>query len=84
METNLSKNRAMLDNLLAKVLHLDPGDVTDETSMESVQRWDSVRHLMLVSELEKQFKITLATREAVKMRNIFLIKKALQEHGIEL
>ena len=45
-----------LKKLFAKVLDIDENDINDSSSPDSIASWDSFNGLMLVSELEKNFK----------------------------
>lgn len=73
-----------LKNLLSKVLGIDPKSITDETSPANVESWDSFNGLVLVSELEKQFKVKFTIDEVTSVKNVGDIKKALKKHGVEL
>lgn len=73
-----------LKNLLSKVLGIDPKSITDEISPANVESWDSFNGLVLVSELEKQFKVKFTIDEVTSVKNVGDIKKALQKHGVKL
>ncbi|OGY63164.1 MAG: hypothetical protein A3I24_02840 [Candidatus Harrisonbacteria bacterium RIFCSPLOWO2_02_FULL_41_13b] len=73
-----------LEELLGKVLSIDSKIITDETSPANVESWDSFNGLVLVSELEKQFKVKFTIDEVTSVKNVGDIKKALKKHGIEL
>ena len=59
-------------NLEDKVLDImrevfEMGEVSVETSQKNCQRWDSLHHLTLASELEEAFDIELEPEEIAEM-----------------
>lgn len=56
--------------------------IEDSSSPETIEQWDSMGHLILVSELERCFNISLSVSDIVEMVNVRCIKEVLQEHGV--
>jgi acyl carrier protein len=73
-----------LKAILSRVLEIDENTITDETSPDNVENWDSFNGLMLVSELEKDFNVKFTMDEVTSVKNVLDIKKSLRKHGIEL
>jgi acyl carrier protein len=73
-----------LDQILARVLSVDPNTITDETSPKDVPTWDSFNALMLVSELELVFQVRFSMAEVVGVKCVGDIKRALIKHGVAL
>jgi len=71
-----------LKSLIAKVLDIDKEIINDESSPESIPSWDSFNGLMLVSELEDNFKVKFTLSEVVAVKNFKDIKEALKRHGV--
>lgn len=51
--------------ILADVLGLDPSDVTERTSTETVEEWDSLGHLTVVLALEEEFHVSFDDEETL-------------------
>lgn len=51
--------------------------ITDATSYETDDEWDSLHHMMLIGELEKEFNVTFSVDEAISIGNIKAIKDIL-------
>ena len=64
------------------VLTLDPTEVTDASSKETIAEWDSMGHLSLITSLEERYKISLAISDAMEMTNVAKIKGILKQYGI--
>lgn len=44
--------------------------IKDELTANDVVGWDSLSHMLLISEIENSFSITLKLKELNKMRNV--------------
>jgi len=75
-------NEARLRTTLAAILEIDEAEITDNTAMDSVPVWDSLKHLHLILALEDQFQITLEEETALNMNSVLLIKRALGNQGV--
>jgi acyl carrier protein len=73
-----------LKNILAKVLLIDESQISDGMSRKTVKEWDSMAHLMLVSELESAFEVTMDDDDIMKIQTVADIKKTLQKLGISV
>lgn len=73
-----------LKAILSKVLGIDEAMITDKTSPDNVDTWDSFNALMLVSELEKEFNVKFTMEEIMSVKCVKDIKESLKKHGIEL
>jgi acyl carrier protein len=71
-----------LKTILAKVLLIDESKISDEMSRKTVKEWDSMAHLMLVSELESAFEVTMDDEDIMEIQTVADIKKTLQKLGI--
>lgn len=71
MSTDEIETRASA--ILAEVFGLDPGQIGPDTSMDTVENWDSLGHLTLVLALEEEFDIQLDDEETVAIVTFPLI-----------
>ena len=72
-----------LKQVLANVFGVDVKTINDESSVDTVAEWDSLRHLNLVLALEQQFNIVLSGEQTVQILSYPLIKIVLEEHGVD-
>ena len=76
----------MSDKLIAvfaEGLELDALSLTDDTSPENTEQWDSLAAMSLVMLIEDSFKVKLSTRDIMKMRTIGIAREVLRSKGIE-
>lgn len=60
MEQNIKK-------IMAKVLEIDIVKISKGLLPEDVDNWDSLRHLMLIVEFEKEFEIKFTDDELISL-----------------
>jgi len=75
-------NEFKLKEVLNKILKIEISSINDETSVDTVDIWDSLKHLNLVIALEEAFNITFTEEESVEIMSYPLIKAILSEHGV--
>jgi acyl carrier protein len=68
-----------LRGVVASMLELDPGDIGPTTSTDTVDHWDSVRHMNLIIALESAFDITIPDEEVASLTSYPIIKAVVEE-----
>jgi acyl carrier protein len=69
--------------LFATLLQVSPEQIADETTPASLERWDSMRHLIVVAGFEEEFGIDLDPEEAVEMYKDFATFKRILRQRME-
>lgn len=59
-----------LNEIFIDVLDLDECELTDETSANDIEEWDSLSHIQLIVSIEKALKIKFTSLEIMKWKNI--------------
>jgi acyl carrier protein len=72
-----------LKTILGAVFDLAPEEIHEETSPENVGLWDSLNHLRLVTEIEKEFRIRLTQKEIREMTTYAKIREIVAVRSIE-
>jgi len=73
-----------IKSVLAKVFQISEDSITDDTSPENVESWDSFNSLLLISELEKVFEVSLNVDEVMAIKSVKDIKNILKNHGVDV
>ncbi len=58
-----------LKKIFAKVIGINESGVSGSLSRKNTVEWDSINHLLLVSEIEKELKITMTMKEVEEVKN---------------
>ena len=59
-----------LHEIFLDVFDLDELELTDETSANDIEEWDSLSHIQLIVAIEKVFGIKFTSLEIMKWRNV--------------
>lgn len=59
-----------LNEIFIDVLDLDEVELTDETSANDIEEWDSLSHIQLIVAVEKTFGIKFTSLEIMKWKNV--------------
>lgn len=59
-----------LNEIFCDVLDLDEVELTDETSADDIEEWDSLSHIQLIVAIEKAFKIKFTSKEIMSWKNV--------------
>jgi acyl carrier protein len=71
-------------SIIGTVLGIPEDQVTDDLSPEMVDTWDSLNHINVISALEQEFGVTLATDNLADSQSIPRLKALLSEHGVTI
>lgn len=72
-------NEARLKQVVADVLEVDPETIGPNFSMDTVEQWDSLRHMTLVLAIEDALGITIPDEEAANITSWPLIRIVVDE-----
>ncbi|MBN2559850.1 MAG: acyl carrier protein [Phycisphaerae bacterium] len=71
-------------SIVSTILDVPEGQVTDDLSPETVDTWDSLNHINLISALEQEFGVTLSADSLPDSMSIPHLKALLAQHGVEV
>ncbi len=63
--------------IVSQVLLIERNEITDSLKRKDYEPWDSMAHLMLISEVENQFDIFFEDEEIIEIWTVADLKKAL-------
>lgn len=70
---------ARIKEVMVSVFDVDVETINEESSQDSVEQWDSMKHLDLVVALEEEFGITIPIEEVGNLVNFKYIKLIVEE-----
>jgi acyl carrier protein len=72
----------ILNQILSDIFGMTAEQNSDETSILSMPNFDSMNHMIFITQLEEQFNIELTGDEITDMLTIGDIKKVLIQKGV--
>jgi len=73
-------NEEKLKEVIADTFDIDEDDISGETTNDTVEKWDSLNHLRLVTALEGEFDISLTMDEINTMDSYPRILETVTKH----
>lgn len=73
-------NEEKLKEVVGDTLDIDEDDIGSETTYDTLEQWDSLNHLRLVTALEGEFGITLTMEEINTMDSYPKIVEMVTKH----
>ena len=74
MKSNLKKR---IINVMSSVFEITIDKITNDSSQDTIESWDSLKHMNLIVSLEEEFEIELTDDEILEMSNYKLIKEII-------
>jgi acyl carrier protein len=73
-----------LHEVVARALRVPAASVSDESSPATLRRWDSLRHLELMTQIEDAYGVQFSTGDMVRAQSVGQIRSLLREKGIDV
>ena len=70
-----------VEEVIARVFKIDSRTLVDGSSRDSIEQWDSMGHLQLITELEQHFGVSLSIGDAMEMVSVGKVKEILRRYG---
>lgn len=76
-------NKEKLKQAFAEALNLPVDKITDDLKYQDLPEWDSLAHMILITEIEKAFNVSLITDEVIDTNSLQAAMDILTKKGIE-
>lgn len=64
--------------IVSDVLDIDISKISNDLKRDDVEKWDSLGHLILMSEIEKKMKVSLTMKEIQSIRTFQQLVEIIQ------
>lgn len=72
-----------LINAFSVALGIDASQVNDELTYNSIPQWDSTAHMILIAQIEADFKLMLDTDDIIDMSSFAMAKTILAKYEVD-
>jgi len=69
--------------IIGRIFAVDETTITDDSSPETIDAWDSVEHLALLGEIEKAYHIRFTISDIVTLYRVKDIRACLKKYGVK-
>ncbi len=69
-----------IKKVMSEVLGIDEASISDSTSPENVESWDSLKQMNIIVALEEEFDIEFNDEDIIEMLNFKLINEIVKEY----
>jgi len=76
------KNIEKLNEAFAEALQIEIAQVTDNLKYQEIPEWDSISHMVLISELEDVFDISIETEDVIDMSSVAKAKEIIAKYDV--
>lgn len=70
--------KAKVFKIVGQIMQVPANQLNEESSPDTVEKWDSLKHMNLILALEEEFNIQFTDTEIVEMLSVGLILEALE------
>lgn len=68
--------------ILSQVMNVLVEQLNDDSSPDTVENWDSLKHMNLILSLEEEFNIIFSDEEIVEMLSVKIIVETLKKKAV--
>jgi acyl carrier protein len=69
-----------LRKTIAEVLEIPAEDITSEASSDNIEAWDSLKHLDIVLNIERAYRVKFKTSEIAELVSVASIEQLLRQY----
>lgn len=81
---NAQQVPSSLRNLLGDIFEIPPEDITPESSVGTIESWDSFRHLQAILAIEGEYGVQFDPQRIPELTSVSLIQAELEKSGAAL
>ena len=80
----MDPSREKYNNAFYEAFDLDEGTDLSELEYQSIDEWDSIGHMTLMSELEDNFNITISTEDLIQFESYKQGVEILERYSVKV
>lgn len=77
----MENQKVKILEVMSSVFEVELSMLNEDSSIDNIENWDSIRHLNLILALEEEFKITIPDEEVGDLVNYKLIELIINEQS---
>jgi acyl carrier protein len=77
----MENQKVKILEIMSSVFEVELSKLNEDSSIDNIENWDSIRHLNLILALEEEFNITIPDEEVGDLVNYKLIEYIVNEQS---
>ena len=77
------ENKNKLYQSFANALNISLEQISDSLIYQSIAEWDSITHMILISQLEEDFDVSIDTDDVIDMSSVVKAQEILNKLGVQ-
>lgn len=77
----MDNQKVKILEIMSSIFEVELSTLNDDSSIDNIDNWDSIRHLNLILALEEEFNITIPDEEVGDLVNYKLIELIVNEQS---
>jgi len=69
-----------LVQIISAAFKIPAASVTDDLEYQSIPQWDSISHMLLISDIESNFNIVIDTQDVINLSSVGKAKEILRKY----
>ena len=57
-------------NFVARIMEVNPTELTEDTTFGSIEKWDSLMHMKIVMEMEEEYDVEIPIEDIANIKSI--------------
>ena len=71
---------SVVREVAAQILGVEKSSLTEESSPETIDQWDSLNHLQLITAIEQRFDLVLPMAAIMEIEDLGSLTRVIQSH----
>ncbi len=68
-----------IKNIIAKIFRVEVSAITEKSSVDNIENWDSLGHMNLILALEREFGVQFEAEQVMELLNYKIILGTLKQ-----
>ena len=62
--------KAEVIDIVSNILNIKKSKITENSGINTIEQWDSLKHMQIISAIEEEYKIEFSEQELIRSNNV--------------
>ena len=68
-----------IKNIICDILNIKKSALTENSGIETIKQWDSLKHMQIITAIEEEYKIQCSEEDLIKSNNLKKIINSIKK-----